>query len=234
MGRYIGPRTKVCRRLGFMIYDNSNVEKAFMKREQEPFRRKQSEYGRRLLEKQKVMFYYGMREGQMRKLFNLARRTKGNTSKAFLIACERRLDNVVYSAGFTASRAQARQLISHGNILVNGRRVDVAQLPCRHRRHHHRLRAPRRPEACQRNRRKEVGLCRSRLDRRRREESYREGRPPPRPGRRAPPGQRAASGRVLQPLTPQLHLECSNATHCAGTAGREARRSCRFPGEVFP
>ncbi len=126
MGRYIGPRTKVCRRLGFMIYDNSNVEKAFMKREQEPFRRKQSEYGRRLLEKQKVMFYYGMREGQMRKLFNLARRTKGNTSKAFLIACERRLDNVAYSAGFAASRAQARQLIGHGNVLVNGHRVNIA------------------------------------------------------------------------------------------------------------
>ena len=125
MGRYLGPRTKVCRRLGFMIYDNTNVEKAFMKREQEPFRRKQSEYGRRLLEKQKVMFYYGMRESQMRKMFNLARRTKGNTSKAFLIACERRLDNAVYSAGFAASRAQARQLIGHGNILVNGKRVDV-------------------------------------------------------------------------------------------------------------
>ncbi len=126
MGRYLGPRTKVCRRLGFMIYDNTNVEKAFMKREQEPFRRKQSEYGRRLLEKQKVMFYYGMREGQMRKMFNLARRTKGNTSKAFLIACERRLDNVVYSCGFTSSRPQARQLIGHGNIRVNGKRVDVA------------------------------------------------------------------------------------------------------------
>jgi small subunit ribosomal protein S4 len=126
MGRYIGPRTKVCRRLGFMIYDNTNIEKAFMKREQEPFRRKQSEYGRRLLEKQKVMFYYGMREGQMRKMFNLARRTKGNTSKAFLIACERRLDNAVYSAGFAASRMQARQIIGHGNILVNGHRVDVA------------------------------------------------------------------------------------------------------------
>jgi small subunit ribosomal protein S4 len=109
-----------------MIYDNSNIEKAFMKREQEPFRRKQSEYGRRLLEKQKVMYYYGMREGQMRKLFNLARRTKGNTSKAFLIACERRLDNVVFSAGFAASRPQARQLIAHGNIRVNGRRVDIA------------------------------------------------------------------------------------------------------------
>ena len=126
MGRYLGPKTKICRRLGFMIYDNTNIEKAYMKREQEPFRRKQSEYGRRLLEKQKVMFYYGMRESQMRKLFNLARRTKGNTSKAFLIACERRLDNVVYSAGFTASRPQARQLISHGNILVNGHRVDIA------------------------------------------------------------------------------------------------------------
>ena len=126
MGRYLGPRTKVCRRLGFMIYDNANVEKAFLKREHEPFRRKQSEYGRRLLEKQKVMYYYGMREGQMRKFFNIARRAKGNTSKAFLIACERRLDNVVYSAGFAASRAQARQLIGHGNVLVNGRRVDIA------------------------------------------------------------------------------------------------------------
>ncbi len=126
MGRYLGPRTKVCRRLGFMIYDNTNVEKAFMKREQEPFRRKQSEYGRRLLEKQKVMYYYGMRESQMRKLFNMARRTKGNTSKAFLIFCERRLDNVVYSSGFTASRPQARQIIGHGNVLVNGKRVDIA------------------------------------------------------------------------------------------------------------
>ncbi|MDR1611839.1 MAG: 30S ribosomal protein S4 [Planctomycetota bacterium] len=126
MGRYLGPRTKICRRLGFMIYENSNVEKAFLKREQETFRRKQSEYGRRLLEKQKVMYYYGMREGQMRKFFNLARRTKGNTSKAFLIACERRLDNAVHSAGFAASRAQARQLICHGNVRVNGKRVDIA------------------------------------------------------------------------------------------------------------
>ena len=109
-----------------MIYDNSNVEKAFLKREQEPFRRKQSEYGRRLLEKQKVMYYYGMREGQMRKFFNIARRTKGNTSKAFLINCERRLDNVFFSSGFASSRAQARQVICHGNIRVNGKRVDIA------------------------------------------------------------------------------------------------------------
>ena len=126
MGRYIGPKTKICRRLGFMIYDNANIEKAFLKREQEPFRRKQSEYGRRLLEKQKIMYYYDMREAQMRKFFGVAKRTKGNTGKAFLILCERRLDNVVYSAGFAVSRAQARQVISHGNVLINGKRVDVA------------------------------------------------------------------------------------------------------------
>lgn len=126
MGRYIGPRTKVCRRLGFLVFDNANIGKSFLKREQEPFRRKQSEYGRRLLEKQKIMFYFGMREGQMRKFFGIARRSKGNTGKAFLSLCERRLDNVVFSAGFTVSRAQARQIIAHGNVLINGKRVDIS------------------------------------------------------------------------------------------------------------
>ena len=126
MGRYIGPRTKICRRLGFLVFDNQNASKAFMRREQEPFRRKRSEYNRRLLEKQKVMYYYGLREGQMRKVFDLARRVKGNTGKAFLILLEQRLDNAVYQAGFAASRAQARQLVAHGNVRVNGRRVDVA------------------------------------------------------------------------------------------------------------
>ena len=126
MGRYTGPRTKVCRRLGFQVFGNDNVQKSYARREQDGFRRKQSEYGRRLLEKQKVMFYYGMRERQMRKFFDIARRTKGNTGKAFLILCERRLDNAVFSAGFALSRAQSRQIIAHGNVLVNGKRVDIA------------------------------------------------------------------------------------------------------------
>ena len=126
MGRFIGPRTKVCRRLGFMIFDNANVGKAFLKREQDGMRRKQSEYGRRLLEKQKVMHYFGLRERQMRKCFDTARRTKGNTGKAFLILLERRLDNAVFSAGFAVSRFQARQLIAHGNVRVNAKRVDIA------------------------------------------------------------------------------------------------------------
>ena len=126
MGRHTGPRAKICRRLGFQIFGNDNVQKAFLRREQDGFRRRQSEYGRRLVEKQKVMFYYGTRERQMRNLFGVARRAKGDTGKSFLTLLERRLDNAVYSAGFACSRAQARQLVAHGNIYVDGRRVDIA------------------------------------------------------------------------------------------------------------
>lgn len=126
MGRYTGPKTKVCRRVGFMIFGNANVEKAYLKRETVRFTRKQSEYGRRLLEKQKVMQYYGMRERQMRKLFERACAAKGNTGTHFLVFCERRLDNAVFSAGFAPSRAAARQLVSHGNVKINGKRLDIA------------------------------------------------------------------------------------------------------------
>lgn len=126
MGRFTKPRTKVCRRLGLQIFENANVEKAFLKRDTVQFgRRKLSEYGVRLTEKQKVMHYYGMREKQMRNLFDKARRMKGNTGKNFLILCEQRLDNVICVSGLTISRAQARQLITHGNVLVNGKKLDI-------------------------------------------------------------------------------------------------------------
>ncbi len=125
MGRFTGPKTKVCRRLGFMVFENSNAQKAFLKREQVRFIRKQSEYGRRLLEKQKVMYCYGMRERQMRRLFDRARRQKGDTGQNFLILCERRLDNAVFSAGFAPTRAAARQLVTHGNVRVAGRKMDI-------------------------------------------------------------------------------------------------------------
>ena len=128
MGRYTGPRAKICRRLGFTVFENANVEKAFLKRESLGFPRKRSEYGRRLLEKQKVMHYYGMREKQMRKVFDMARRQKGDTGQNFLILCERRLDNVLFSAGFAASRAAARQMIVHGHIRLNGKNVDVPSI----------------------------------------------------------------------------------------------------------
>jgi len=126
MGRHTGPKTKLCRRVGFMLFENTGVEKAYLKRETVRFTRKQSEYGRRLTEKQKVMHYYGMRERQMRKFFDKARHTKGDTARTFLILCERRLDNAVFSAGFAPTRPAARQMIAHGQVLVNGHKVDVA------------------------------------------------------------------------------------------------------------
>jgi small subunit ribosomal protein S4 len=127
MGRFTSPRAKVCRRLGQLVFENSNVEKALMKRDSLPggFRRKQSEYARHLIEKQKVMHYYGMRERQMRSLFQKARRQKGDTGQNFLVMCERRLDNFVFSSGFASSRAAARQLVSHGHIRLNGQKVDI-------------------------------------------------------------------------------------------------------------
>lgn len=126
MGRFTRPRTRVCRRLGHLVFDNTNVEKAYLKRESiAARRRKDSEYGLRLREKQKIMFYYGMREQQMRRFFKMATRQKGNSGVNFLLLCERRLDNVVYSAGFAPSRAAARQLVTHGNVRINGKRVDI-------------------------------------------------------------------------------------------------------------
>lgn len=126
MGRFTKPRTKVCRRLGMNVFTNGNVEKAFLKRESIEFsRRKPTEYGIRLTEKQKIMFYYGMREKQMSIFYDRARRIAGDTGRNFLVLCEKRLDNAFFSAGFAMSRAGARQLISHGNVLLNGKRCDI-------------------------------------------------------------------------------------------------------------
>ncbi len=126
MGRFTKARTKVCRRLGMNVFSNSNVEKSFLKREAIGFsRRKPTEYGIRLTEKQKIMFYYGMREKQMCVFYDRARRIAGDTGRNFLVLCEKRLDNAFFAAGFAMSRAAARQLISHGNVLLNGKRCDI-------------------------------------------------------------------------------------------------------------
>lgn len=87
-------------------------------------RGKSSEYGRRLREKQKVKRYYGLMETQFRRVFAKAERTTENTGVALLQLLERRLDNVLYKSGLTTSRRTARQAISHGHVLVNGRKVD--------------------------------------------------------------------------------------------------------------
>jgi small subunit ribosomal protein S4 len=91
-------------------------------------RRRPSEYGLRLREKQKLRWYYGVLERQFRRFFAEATRSKGSTGEQLLILMERRLDNVVYRLCFAGSRRAARQLVNHGHVLVNGRRADVPSL----------------------------------------------------------------------------------------------------------
>jgi small subunit ribosomal protein S4 len=89
-------------------------------------RGKLTDYGIHLREKQKVKHYYGVLERQFRRYFSIATRSRGNTGDTLLSLLERRLDNVVHRLGFGHSRAQARQLVTHGHITVNGRKVDVS------------------------------------------------------------------------------------------------------------
>jgi small subunit ribosomal protein S4 len=140
MGRYTGSVCKLCRREGVKLFlkgTRCHTPKcAVSKREyppgMHPWRRgKPSAYGIQLREKQKLKRAYGVREGQFRRFFAVASRAKGNTGEALLVMAERRLDNVVTLLGFALSRAQARQLISHGNISVNGRRTTIPSLQVR-------------------------------------------------------------------------------------------------------
>lgn len=103
----------------------------FERREQPPgqqqYRRgKMTDYGLHLREKQKVKHYYGVLERQFRRYYQRAEHTKGNTGDVLMSLLERRLDNVVHRLGFGQSRNQARQMVNHGHVTVNGRRVDVA------------------------------------------------------------------------------------------------------------
>jgi small subunit ribosomal protein S4 len=134
MARHSSPVCRLCRREGVKLFlkgSRCDTPKcAFERRESPPgmnsFRRgKQTDYGVHLREKQKVKHHYGLLEKQFRKIFAMAERGKGNTGEALMGLLERRLDNVVYRLGFGHSRAQARLLVSHGHVTVNGRRVDI-------------------------------------------------------------------------------------------------------------
>lgn len=128
MSRYTGPRVKVMRALGTELPGLSRK-----KMERRPFppgqhgqaRRKQSEYGLRLIEKQKLRMSYGLTERQLLSLMVEAHSGKGNTGERLLEFLERRLDNAVFRAGFARTIPGARQLVRHGHILVNGSRVDI-------------------------------------------------------------------------------------------------------------
>jgi small subunit ribosomal protein S4 len=134
MARYVGPVCKLCRREGMKLYlkgDRCYSEKcAYTRRPYPPGqhgqgRIKLSEYAIRLREKQKVRRIYGVLEQQFRGYYQLASRRKGRTGEEMLSMLERRLDNLVYRIGFAGSRADARQLLRHGHIRVNGKRVDI-------------------------------------------------------------------------------------------------------------
>lgn len=128
MSRYLGPIWKKSRHLGYSILGTGEE---LAKRPYGPGQHgqdrhgKQSEYGKQLLEKQKLRYTYGVSEKQFRRYFGLAKKNKNLTGLTFLQICEQRLDNVVFRLGLAATRRQARQLVSHGHVTVNGKKVDI-------------------------------------------------------------------------------------------------------------
>jgi small subunit ribosomal protein S4 len=134
MARYRGPVEKIERRLGVSLALKGERrlagKSALDKRPYAPGqhgqrRTKISEYGLQLREKQKAKFMYGVSEKQFRRLFKDANRMEGNTGANLITLIERRLDNVVYRMGFASTRAFARQLVTHGHLLVDGKKVDI-------------------------------------------------------------------------------------------------------------
>jgi small subunit ribosomal protein S4 len=127
MARYHGPKARVNRRLGTLIYEDAGAARALERREAPPGMharsRRTSNYGTALGEKQKIKHYYGLGERQLRRYFSSVAHKKGNAGVMLLALCERRLDNVIRRAGFTKTRPQARQGVAHGHFQVNGRKV---------------------------------------------------------------------------------------------------------------
>jgi small subunit ribosomal protein S4 len=130
MARYTGPKTKISRRFGVALFGPS---KALERKNYGPgmhgpkgSRRKQSDYALALAEKQKLRYQYGVLERQFRRYFNIALTRRGVTGETLLQLLETRLDNVIYRLGFANSRSAARQMVSHGHVQVNGRKVDVS------------------------------------------------------------------------------------------------------------
>jgi small subunit ribosomal protein S4 len=137
MARISSPVCRLCRRAGqklFLKGTRCDTPKCAVERREAPpgmassRRSKPTDYGIHLREKQKVKQWYGLLERQFRRYFHEAARGKGNTGEALLVLLERRLDNIVYRLGFGLSRSQARMMITHGHVTVNGRRADIASM----------------------------------------------------------------------------------------------------------
>lgn len=134
MSRYVGPSCRLCRREAMKLFlkgERCYTEKCAIEKRNYPpgvhvdTRGKILEYGIRLREKQKMRRFYGLSEKQFKRMFTIAERKKGITGTNFIILLERRLDNMVYRLGFATSRKEARQIVSHKHIAVNGKRVNI-------------------------------------------------------------------------------------------------------------
>ena len=128
MARYTGPRTRLSRRFGIPMF---GPDKYLERRNYGPgvhgpkSRRKHTDYGLGLIEKQKLRYFYGLMERQFRGVYERALKRRGVTGEQMLQILETRLDNVVYHLGFAITRAAARQMVSHGHVKVNGRKVNI-------------------------------------------------------------------------------------------------------------
>lgn len=134
MSRYTGPNYKVSRRLGYSILETGEE---LRKRQTVPGQhgdvrlKKKTEYGVQLTEKQKMRYTYGLSEKQFRRFFLIAKSKKDqNTGVALFQLLESRLDNLVYRMGFAKTRRQARQLVNHGHVTVNGKKIDIPSYIC--------------------------------------------------------------------------------------------------------
>lgn len=135
MSRYTGPITRLSRRLGVVLFTNGESKnKAFQKKNFKPGQHGQkrfsqmSEYSRQLLEKQKARFMYCITEKQSRKYYEMASKTNEVTGVKYLSLLETRLDNVIYRSGIAQTRPQGRQLVSHGLVMLNGKRVNTPSI----------------------------------------------------------------------------------------------------------
>ncbi|HYW18802.1 MAG TPA: 30S ribosomal protein S4 [Nodularia sp. (in: cyanobacteria)] len=132
MSRYRGPRLRIVRRLGELPgLSRKTARRAYPPGQHGQNRKKLSEYGVRLQEKQKIRMNYGLTEKQLLRYVRKARRVTGSTGQVLLQMLEMRLDNTVFRLGMAPTIPAARQLVNHGHVTVNGKRVDIASYQCR-------------------------------------------------------------------------------------------------------
>jgi small subunit ribosomal protein S4 len=125
MGRYIGSKSRLCKRVGVNIFDNPKFTNILAKKSKKKFTKKLSEYAVQLKEKQLARYMYSISEKQFKAYFKKANNKEGVTGTELLKLLERRLDNVLYRSGLAETRNQARQMVSHGHFQYNGNKVTV-------------------------------------------------------------------------------------------------------------